>query len=93
MEKQSKNEKKPTGQSFQGGDYPVVLEGPFKAKRYTKAELGMLYGWGRDTLRRKLNKEPVLFKKLVAVGYKKHDKVLTKSMVAVIIGYYGEPFQ
>ena len=93
MEKLPKKEKIPTAQSYHGGDYPVVLEQPFKAKRYTKAELGMLYGWGRDTLRRKLNKDPILYGKLCSIGYKKHDKVLTKSMVAVIIGYYDEPFQ
>lgn len=93
MKKQSKNEKKSTGTSFPKGDYPVTLEEPFKAKRFTKAELRMHYGWSKDTLRLNLNKDPVLFEKLTSVGYSKYDKVLTKTMVAVIIGHYDEPFQ
>jgi hypothetical protein len=53
----------------------------------------MHYGWSKDSLRLKLNKDPVLFEKLTAVGYSKYDKVLTKTMVAVIISYHDEPFQ
>ena len=71
----------------------MELEKPFKAKRYTKADLRLLYGYSRDTFRLKLHGDKTLLKRLETAGYKKTGKVLTKTQVAIIIAHLGEPFQ